>query len=268
MNITTSRSLALAVAMLLTLPAAASSLLDKAVDAMGGAAAVDAVKTLQLSGDSKRYLPNGEEWALKSVSYYAFPDRYRQEAMLPIGESLITMAGPGGAFLQTGKTGGVPLPESEKQEITKSILRNPLVLLQRRQTLKPVAEADQKIDDKTVRVVRVDEAIGATHIAIDPATGEIRQITYPVSGGANELAIKYSDYRAVGKLRYPFRSSATVGGKPAFSFQAEKVTVNDPLDAKMFVPATIESADAPLTPPAPATTTTTTTTAPPAKPKP
>ena len=259
MKIIIRRSFALAALLLsLTLPAAAATkdaareaaVLDKAVQAMGGAAVVDAVTTLELHGDSTRYLPNGEEWALKSVSYYAFPDRYRQEATLPIGENLITMAGPDGAFLQTGKTGGVPLPDSEKQEITKSILRNPLILLQRRQTLKPVAEADQKIDNKTVHVVRVDETIGATHIAVDPASGEIRQITYPVSGGAQQLTITYTDYRSVGKLRYPFMSSATVGGKPAFSFTAEKVTVNEPYDAKFFVPATVESADAPLTQPA------------------
>jgi hypothetical protein len=229
-------------------PPKPADLLKKAVEAMGGAANVDAVKALELHGSSKRSLPNGQEWSLETVSYYIFPDRYRQEAKLPVGGTLVTMVGPQGAFLQTGESAGVQLPDEQKVEIGRSIQRNPLMILQRRNSLKPTVEPSEKIDGKDAVVLRFEEEIGPTKVAVDPKTGEILQVTYSTAGGIDsklsEMTITYSDYRPVGNVRFPYASSGTVGGKPAFAFKASEVVVNGKLEEKLFSPGAVEPAEA------------------------
>ena len=229
-------------------PLEPAALLKKAVDTMGGAEAVDAVKSLELHGSSKRVLPNGQEWSLNTVSYYAFPDRYRQEATLPIGGTLVTLVSPQGAFLQTGQTGGVQLPDEQRVEITRSIARNPLMVLQRRAQLKPTIEANEKIDGKDAVILKFDEEIGSTKVALDTKSGEILQIIYSTAGGIDakqaEMTVSYSDYRPAGNVRFPYASTGTVGGKPAFSFKAEKVVVNGALDDKLFAPGPVEAPEA------------------------
>jgi hypothetical protein len=233
---------------LVTLPCIAATkkddpvaLMDKAVKAMGGPAAVDAVRSLELHGTSKRTLPNGEEWVLSTVSYIAFPDRYRQEAKLPIGGTLITIATPAGAFLQTGEIGSVQLPDTQKSEIMRTIQRNPLALLQRRKTLKPKLEGETQIDKKPAIILHFDEDIGSTTLTIDKKTGQILQLKYPTIGGMDpkpvDMTITYSDYRPVGKLFYPHASTGEVGGKRAFSYALEKMVVNGSVDAKLFTAA-------------------------------
>lgn len=218
-----------------------SALLARAVKSMGGAAAVDGVRNLELHGVSTRKLPNGDEWELTTVSYLAFPDCYRQEATVPLGGTLVTIVSPAGAFLQTSQAGGVQLPDEQKAEITRTILRNPVAILQRRKTLKAKVEGQTRIDGKAAVLLRLNEEMGSTTLALDAKTGQILQIRFPTVGGldpkASELTIAYSDYRPVGKLLYPHASEGSVDDKPAFSFRLDSIVVNGPADQSLFVPA-------------------------------
>src|SRR2546428_3789161 len=231
-----------------------SALLEKAVKAMGGPAAVDSVRSVELRGTSKRTLPNGEEWALSTVSTIVFPDHYRQEATIPIGGTLVTVATPAGAFLQTAENSpGVQLPDAQKSEIMRTIQRNPLALLQRRKTLKPKLEGEVLIDKKPAILLHFDENIGSTTLAVDKKTGQIVQMKYPTIGGMEskpvDMTITYSDYRPEGKLVYPHASRGEIGGKPVFSYYLEKIVINGPVDAKLFLPV-----EAPPAPPSGAAT--------------
>jgi hypothetical protein len=218
-----------------------AALLEKAVKAMGGPAAVDSVRSVELHGMSKRILPNGEEWALTTVSTIVFPDHYRQEATIPIGGTLITIATPAGAFLQTGEAGSVQLPETQKAEIMRTIRRNPVALLQRRKTLRPKIEGEGQIDQKPTIILHFDEDIGSTTLAVDKKTGQILQMKYPTIGGMDskpvDMTITYSDYRPVGKLVYPHASIGEIAGKPVFSYHLEKIVVNGSVDQKLFTAA-------------------------------
>ena len=56
-----------------------AALIQRAVNALGGAAVVDAVRTLELHGRSTRVLPNGAELQVETASYWMPPGRYRQD---------------------------------------------------------------------------------------------------------------------------------------------------------------------------------------------
>src|SRR5207248_3821279 len=106
---------------------------------------------------------------------------------------------------------------------------------------------------KDAVLLKVTEDIGTTKVALDEKTGEILQITYPTTGGLDskqaEMTVSYSDYRPVGKLRFPYTSAGSIGGKPAFTFHVDKVLVNENVKEALFTPA-------PPAPEPPATSTT------------
>jgi len=107
-----------------------AALIAKAVAAMGGAAAIDAVKSLELKAAGKRQLPNGTELAVTTHTRMVFYDRYRQDTTLP-GGTMSTILSPGAAFVAMGEA-ALPLPEEERDNMKKNVRRNIVAILQAR----------------------------------------------------------------------------------------------------------------------------------------
>ena len=215
------------------------ALIEKSVQAFGGAAAVDAVTALELRTRGTRHI-QAEDLPVTILTRYYFPDRYYQELTLPMG-TLKTVLGPDAAFIVAGE-GTLPLPEGERQSILKLMRRNVVAVLRARRQPDFSAEVtgSDTVEGTPVKLVRVTHAGDQMTLAIDPATGEVRQTRFESAGGATPtgvLTVTLSDYRPVDTiltLRYPVRAAGVMDGKPAFAQTVEAVVVNPKLDAALF----------------------------------
>lgn len=220
---------------------AGQALIEKAVAAFGGAAAVDAVKGIELRSHGTRRV-RADDLSVTMVTRYFFPDRYYQELNLPMG-TMKTVLGPQGAFIVAGE-GALPLPEGERKTITQLVQRNIIAVLQARKRPDFHAElvGTDTVAGKPVQLVKVTRRDDTVTLAIDPPTGEVRQSRFDSPGGAlpaGLLVVTYWDYQPVDTvltLRYPARAEATMSGEPAFSQTVDGVLVNPKLDDSAFQP--------------------------------
>jgi hypothetical protein len=217
----------------------AAALVAKAVQAFGGPGAIDSVKSLELKGSGRRRV-QANDLPVTTLTRYFFPDRYYQELVLPMGV-MKTVVGPKTAFIVAGE-GALPLPDAERQSLLKLMRRNLISVLKSRNEPGFSAKVTgvDTVEGRPVKLVNVSRAGDTLLLAIDPASGEVRQTRWENTGGlstAGTLVVTYSDYQPVGtisSLRYPFRAFATMAGQPAFSQTLDAVVVNPPLDEAAF----------------------------------
>lgn len=205
---------------------------------MGGAALLDSIQTLRSEGTTRRRI-GSEELSIPTVSLIAFPDRYRHEATLPFGK-LVTIVTAKGAFL-TSDIGSMPLSEDQKFEVEDHLLRNPVILLRKRNDMFYEAEAEGRETWNGRAVERVRFSLGewkTTTVFLDPVTFRIVGVRYPErrapAGAAKDLTVAYDDYRKVGNLLYPFGATGTVEGRMIFAAKTEKITVDGPIPDEAF----------------------------------
>lgn len=227
--------------------------LARALEGLGGAAPVDQLRTLELHGRTTRML-GGRTTELEVITRVAFPRLYRQEIILPIG-SVATLIGPDGAFIVTtqgAESTTLPLPEAQRREIESGIMRNPVVLMKTRRdpTFEVVAAAPAEIDGRKVEQAHVLSGGESTLISVDAESGRVVQASYGQRSGDKDVpvVVRYSDFRPIGGLVYPYESRGTVDGQPAFTTILQSVIVNASLDPSLFVPPVTPGTAAPASP--------------------
>lgn len=226
-----------------------AALIDKAVRAMGGAAAVDKVKSLEIRARGTRRLPGGSDIEVQTTTRIVFPDRYRQDTTLP-GGTVSTILGPLGAFLTIETAGALPLPDEETATLKRTVRRNLVALLQARKepSFSPAATLSGKEQGDSVGVNVGGETLT---LKLDPKTGHIREADFIGSSGAGaqgRIVVNYSDYRPVDGLMYPFALSGTFDGQPSFDSKLDSVTVNPTLADALFMPPPPPSPEPPAEP--------------------
>jgi predicted Zn-dependent peptidase len=216
---------------------AGKALVGKAVDAMGGAAAIDGVKSYREETTVAATTPQGEI-ELQSTVLVALPDRVRQELVTPMGAMTMKIAGATGS-VEGGPQGSMPLPEAQRTSMLKQIQRSPIFLLQRRGQpgFKAAVTGEGKVGDTPVSLVRVDVEGDAMTLGIDPKTGQIRSLlargTGPTGAPADVLT-EYHDYRPDGGLTVPHARTSSVGGTVAQKVTVKAVQVNPAVPADAF----------------------------------
>nr|MBA2356654.1 insulinase family protein [Acidobacteriota bacterium] len=216
--------------------AAGRGLIEQAVTAMGGAAALDAVRTYREETSAAITTPQGDV-EITSTMTVAPPDRIRQEMSTPMGAMTLTIAGGSGAV--QGPQGTQPLPEAQRTQTLRQVQRSPIFLLQRRATpgFSAVSAGEGKVGDTPVTLVRVEVDGEALTLGIDPATGHLRSLlgraTGP-TGAPAEVLTEYGDYRAAGGLSVPHDRRSSIGGTTAQRVTVKKVEINPTVAADMF----------------------------------
>lgn len=212
-------------------------LLARAVDALGGPQAVDALETFFVSGVAVQRTPQGE-MEVQVSTHYAFPDRFRQELTLPMGSISMTVS-PAASFMVSPQ-GAVELPGSQKELLIGQFRRSPLALLQARDEpgFEAVALGPEVVNGQELELVQIEHAGLLTSVGIDPETGRLMLVRYrgPGPGGAPGVIDQlYSDFREVeGLAVYPFLIKTMFEGEESASFQIEEIEANPDLEPALF----------------------------------
>ena len=213
-------------------------LIDLAVEGIGGAQRLAALRSMRTSAAMEATTPQGAmQVALKAT--IALPDRLHQEMQLPFGTMTQVLNGED-SFAQSPQ-GIQPLNASQRGQLEKALKRLAPVLLSLRDAegFKAVATGAGEVDGTAVEKVHVEVHGEANTLGIDPATGRILSIAYRGSnlmGAPGDLEQRYSDFRDVDGLVLPFASVTTFNGEPMLSGVVESneldVEIEDTLFAK------------------------------------
>ncbi len=211
----------------------AGELLARAVEALGGAARLDAVKSVVTVGE----LATGRE-ATKSrhKTILVFPDRLRQETETPLGASVKVVNGESG-FVQLGPLAR-PLSGSLLAGARQRLRRDLVSLLRRRgdEGFVAVYSGAGEVDGVAVETVDVRLDGDPVALGIDAESGRVRSLSYGSSfmGRRSDLRQVFSDYREVGGLVLPFTTASTLNGRPFRQLTVGSIAVDGEIDEALF----------------------------------
>ncbi|HEY8549646.1 MAG TPA: pitrilysin family protein [Vicinamibacterales bacterium] len=212
------------------------ALLEKAVDAFGGAERLDGLTSYVETGAMTMKGPQGEV-EIKTTLTIAFPDRFRQEMVTPAGTMAMVLSGDE-AFVQSPQ-GERPLPASMRDRLRRELAHTPLVLLRHRNEpgFTATAAGTAKAGETVTELLRIDYEGSTVTLGIEPATGRILSVSYRGTGPAGEPADvvqTFSDFREVNGLTVPFVMTSTVNGEPGSSSTTASVAINQPVDPSLL----------------------------------
>ncbi|MBI3404533.1 MAG: hypothetical protein HY046_03640 [Acidobacteria bacterium] len=217
----------------------ARSLLEKTVKAMGGSARLNSIHGFQeklTASDTRR---DGTPQSFESTDTYVFPGRMKSESKAPWGEFRQVLT-PKEAFMITSR-GVRELDEMGRDSMESGRKRHPLVLLRARRDpqFRATALGRARVGETEVERVLIDFSGDRMTLGIEPATNEIRSLSYPgraPSGEVGEIVREYSDFRDVNGLRLPFKVKCSFKGTllGRFSPTTESIALNPAVDAATF----------------------------------
>lgn len=214
----------------------ARELISKAVDALGGAEAVDSMETFEIAGVATQSTPQGE-LEVNLTTTYLYPSSFRQEMATPMGSMQLVVT-PDARFVNT--PGGVQdLPESQAETTASRFRRSPLALLKARNEpgFEATALGPEEVAGQTLELVQVDRDGELSTLGIDPETGRLLLVRFqgPGPGGApGQIDNLYSDYQEVGGIRYPFSTQTEFEGEAVATFEVDTVKVDEEVDPALF----------------------------------
>ncbi len=221
-------------------PEAASkgkALIEKAVTAIGGAKALDAVTSFAEKSTFSLQAPQGA-MDIKVNVQLVVPDRLRQELSMPMG-TISMVLDKGKAFVIT-PGGAQDLPDSQRAKLAKELLHVPWLILRQRNAsgFKATAKGADKVGDTPVEDVVVEYGGEVLTLGID-GTGRVLRLKYrgepPAGGPPGDVSDVFSDFRDAGQgLTLPFKHAVSFNGQEMMSATRETVTINGPVDEKQF----------------------------------
>jgi YHS domain-containing protein len=223
---------------------AGRALVDRIVDAMGGAARVDAVTSYAETSTRLQRTPQGDVPAVTRTTW-RFPGGVRMErSMQANGQTmrfgtLVTPDGVWGVNMQGALVPGNP---AGRPALEQEFGRRLVPLFRSRQTSDFVAVALEPItlDGAAMDRARIQRGPVDVTLAVDRATGLVRRATFVdrsnAGGEYGEYTIVYGDYRDVGGIKVPFSEKALFNGVPdeTATRTLDAITINAPVDPALF----------------------------------
>jgi len=212
------------------------ALVAKVLDGLGGAAAVDGIKSYVATGQVAVKTPQGD-MTIQSKETLVVPDRFRQDMTLPFGQVAIVLAGAD-AFMITPQ-GEQTMPPSMRERTEEQLSRTPLLLLRHRAEpgFEALAAGEGKSGDVATQQLAITFKGRTTTFGVDPATGRVLTASYRGAGpdGApGDVVETYGDFKPAGGLTLPHSQKSTLNGDESASGTLSTVTVNGPVDEAVW----------------------------------
>lgn len=219
--------------------AGAMAALTRAVDALGGAGALRAVRTLVAEAETIMHLPLPQPpVSSRTKTYIAYPDRFRVEGVLEGGETIQVYAA-GHAWVRS--PAGVQVVSGPMlDDVVASVRRDLIPLLlgavdgRMAARLLPAAQEAGGADGTVLELS--GPGLRSVRLSLD-AEGKVVRLSYVVEGPRGVLLRaeeSFSDYRDVDGVRLPFAGQVLHNGRLVLERRLTAVTLNPPLDAMLF----------------------------------
>ena len=218
----------------------AAALLERAVDAAGGAERLASLEALRSRSTTQMSGPMGQ-MELSATGLRVYPGKAREEVQTPMGQ-MVMVTTPDAAFMITPR-GEAPMPPSRAEESRKGLWHEPVALLRafvgrdQRDGFSAVAAGSAEVEGTPVERVEVEVEGTVTTLAIDPETGRVLALTYQGTGpqgSPGQVRSVYSDFREVEGLVYPFSTVSTFEGERMSAVTVESLEVNPEIPEDAF----------------------------------
>lgn len=214
------------------------ALIEKAVEAAGGASKIDGLKSYQETGLATRRTRDGVA-EMKNSLTWVFPDRVRQERTFAPDMTLATVVTPGEAFFVM--RGASPMLDEQRAAFEKQFKRGLLAVLRARrgEGFRAAAVGAGKSGEASVEQVEVAFDGLLLTLGIEPSTGRILSLAFRGRGPGGvfgEIVENFSDYRTVDGLSLPFKVTGTFNGvaDPLQSYRVESLVINGDVSPALF----------------------------------
>jgi len=211
------------------------ALLAKVIEALGGEAKVQAVKSVRVASSLTLKTPQGE-FTLAAENQTQYPDRTVVKLQTPGGEQTVVIS-PAAAFVSMGGQ-TQDIPPARQAEQMKGLHRDALFVAQHAADPGFVfaAAGSEKVGDIQAAVLNVDTGGNAFRWYVDPATGHVLRSVYHTVGmaGPTEEVADYSDWKTVDGVTFPFKVSVSQNGQVVRSIEVKEIQVNPAIDPKLF----------------------------------
>ncbi len=216
--------------------AKAKEILAAAVEAHGGIEKLQSVKNLVLAGRSTANSPEGPI-DIEGTTYYVYPDKFRQDIKIPIGE--VSYVFDGSSAFAVTPAGLQPLPPDAINTIKDTIFRQIIWLL-----------TNLTQNDISIQYAGTEDVLGkpANVLLVKQPSGEMLKLfiseetSYIVKMGYREteqgvirnLETFFDDYRDVDGIKIAYHILQNVEGKLFTEGRVNRVKLNEEIDESLF----------------------------------
>jgi zinc protease len=211
----------------------AKALLAKAIDALGGAAKLQSVKSLHRVTTDNRVTPMGEI-PITVDATVVFPDQLRQSMQTPQGDITI-VATPTTGFMAS-PAGAQDMPASLKQQLQGELKKNMIYVAQHANDVSVALGGKQKVGDVDAQALEITSGGAKVTWFVDPASGRIlrTQSQQDTPQGPADVVVDLSDWKPVEGILFPFTSKSMQNGQLSSSGTVKEIQVNPTVDPKLF----------------------------------
>jgi YHS domain-containing protein len=214
------------------------ALIEKAVEAAGGASKIDGLKSYQEKGFATRRTRDGVSEMQTSLTW-VFPDRVRQERVFAPDMTLATVVTPAEAFFVM--RGADSMFDEQRAHFRKQFRRNLLAVLRARrgEGFTAAAVGAGRVGESNVEQVLVNFDGVRLTLGVEASTGRVLSLSQRgrgPGGAFGEIVETFSDFRTVDGLSLPFKVSGTFNGEadPTRTYRVESLVINGEVSPALF----------------------------------
>jgi len=219
------------------------ALAAKVVDAMGGLAKLQAVKSLRSDFTLTRKTAQGD-LPLTIQTTIVFPDRMHADVQAPRGTMTIVVS-PNAGFMSAAGMGVRDMPPSQKADSMQQIHRDLIFIGQHLSdpAFTFSAAGTQKLGDAQASALDINGAGVTLRWFVDPQSGRILGATYEGMGpsGPSHNETTFEDWKTVDGLTLPYTRKNKENGQDSSTVQFSKIEINPKIDSQLFEKPTTEA---------------------------
>jgi zinc protease len=212
------------------------ALAAKVVDAMGGLAKLQSVKSLRSDFTLTRKTPQGD-MPLDVQTTIVFPDRMHAEIHAPQGTMTMVIS-PTAGFMSAEGMGVRDMPAAQKADTMQQIRRDLVFIGQHLNDPAFVFSAggSEKLGDAQASVLDVTGAEVSIRWLIDAQNGRILREDYESMGrtGQSHNETSFEDWKTVDGLTLPYMRKNKENGQDSSTVQLSKIEINPKIDSQLF----------------------------------
>jgi zinc protease len=196
------------------------TILEKAIQAMGGSEKIKAVKSTAFKGDMVT-----QGMAMTAEGIIVYPDRIKFTINTPGGQMVMKINGAKG-IAQTPQ-GNFPLPETQVKPMLENILRDPIYVFQNPDKYQVQYAGDKKFAEFDTVDLLISGPV-AFHFFIDKKSFQVVGCQYQgmAQNGPAAMEDTYADFRAVDGILFAFKTVAKADGQTASEMSYKEIKLN------------------------------------------